>query len=85
MIEWGEERLSNKDVDIVRVSGISVGSTRYLKAALVHAAWFREKEINETAKDTWPPAVVEARRQIERWAWPFYLQTSLRRSLAVYI
>lgn len=61
MIEWGEERLS-KGADVVLVSGISVGSTRYLKAALIHAAWFREKEINDTAKETWPPAVVEAMR-----------------------
>lgn len=62
MIEWGEEKLSDKDRREIVVRGISVGSLRYLKAALIHAAWFREKEVNETAKDTWPSAVAEAMR-----------------------
>jgi len=62
MIEWGDEKLSNKDARIVLVNGISVGSVRYQKAALIHAAWYREKEVSETAKDTWPSAVAEAMR-----------------------
>ena len=62
MIEWGDERLSNKDGQVVFVPGISVGSLRLHKAALIHAAWYREKEVTETAKDTWPSAVAEAMR-----------------------
>ena len=62
IIEWGEERLSNQATGIVYLLGISVGSTRYLKAALIHAAWLREKEINQSAKDTWPSAVTDAMR-----------------------
>jgi len=62
MIEWGNEKLSNKDGRVVFVPGISVGSLRLQKAALIHAAWYREKEVNETAKETWPSAVAEAMR-----------------------
>lgn len=62
MVAWGEERLSNKEAGVVLVPGISVGSVRYQKAALIHAAWYREKDVNETAKETWPPAVAEAMR-----------------------
>lgn len=62
MIEWGDERLSDKSAGIVLVHGISVGSVRYQKAALLHAAWYREKEVAETAKSTWPQAVAEAMR-----------------------
>jgi hypothetical protein len=59
IIEWGEERLSNQSTGMVHLLGISVGNTRYLKAALIHAAWFHEKEINQTTKDTWPSAVID--------------------------
>lgn len=62
IIEWGEERLSNQAARMVNLLGISVGSTRYLKAALIHATWLSEKEINQNAKDTWPSAVIDAMR-----------------------
>lgn len=62
MVAWGDDKLSNKDAGVVLVHGISVGSVRYQKAALIHAAWYREKKVNETAKEAWPPAVAEAMR-----------------------
>jgi hypothetical protein len=62
MIEWGEEKLKNKDTRVIYVHGISIGSLRYQKAALIYAAWYREKEVAETAKDIWPSAVAEAMR-----------------------
>jgi len=62
MIEWGDKELSDKDAREILVRGISVGSLRYQKAALIHAAWFKEKEVNETTKETWPSAVAEAMR-----------------------
>lgn len=62
IIEWGEERLTNKESQVIFVHGISFGTLRLYKAALIHAAWHYEKEVTETAKDTWPGAVAEAMR-----------------------
>lgn len=62
IIEWGEERLSNQATGLVHLLEIYVGNTRYLKSALIHAAWFHEKKINQTAKDTWPSAVIDGMR-----------------------
>lgn len=62
MIEWGDEKLFNTNAREIFVDGISVGSLRYQKAALIHAAWYREKEVTETTKATWPSAVAEAMR-----------------------
>ena len=62
MIEWGGKALANGDAGEILVKGISVGSLRYQKAALIHGAWYREKEVTEAAKENWPPAVAEAMR-----------------------
>jgi hypothetical protein len=47
---------------VILLYSISRGSVRYLKVALIHAAWLEEKQITATVKDTWPSAVVEAMR-----------------------
>ena len=62
MIEWADERLSRTEMSVIIVSGISVGSVQLIKAALIHAAWQREKEIAQTSDAKWPAAVIEASR-----------------------
>jgi hypothetical protein len=63
MINWGEEKLLDKSAREIHEHGLSVGSLRYIKAALIHAAWYREKEIGEAAQATWPSAVTQALRK----------------------
>jgi hypothetical protein len=58
MISWGEEKLRGKSAGEIRERGLSVGSRRYIKAALVHAAWNRKKEI-AAKQATWPSAVTQ--------------------------
>jgi TIR domain-containing protein len=64
IVAWGDEKLKNEGGGEILAGGgrISIGNLRYLKAALIHAAWHGEKEVNEKAKDTWPSAVHEALR-----------------------
>ncbi|BEP55606.1 hypothetical protein GmRootV118_28500 [Variovorax sp. V118] len=61
-IEWGEEQLDDKQKLAIRVAGMTVGSLRYQKAALIHAAWHEEEKVNDAAKEGWPSAVVQAVR-----------------------
>ena len=53
MIEWADEELLKPGPDIV-VSGISVGSLRYIKAALVLMIRTRERDRREKAGQGWP-------------------------------
>ncbi|MBI2231780.1 MAG: toll/interleukin-1 receptor domain-containing protein, partial [Deltaproteobacteria bacterium] len=63
MIDYGEEQLEKGPSREIVFKRLSVGSFRYLKAAFIYAAWYREEEINKiTAKGTWPSGVVEAMR-----------------------
>jgi hypothetical protein len=62
MIDWGEEQLANLKLTEIRDRGVSVGSFRYMKAALLHAKWHHEKEIAATAKAQWPSAVIDSVR-----------------------
>ncbi len=57
MIDWGTEQLRDKDRSEVMVRGISVGSLRYAKAALIYAAGVREAEAQSAAKPDWPASV----------------------------
>lgn len=67
MIQWGDEQLQSKDAPEILAQGLSVGTLRYFKIALIHAAWHQEKEVAETTKSTWPSAVGQALRgKIER-------------------
>jgi len=62
MLRWGEAKLQDKNARGILEGGLSVGTLRYIKAALIHAAWCREKEIAEAAKGTWPSAIAQAMR-----------------------
>ena len=62
MVNWGKERLSEQDQHKITVRGITVGSIRYLKAALLHAAWHFELEAAKNTMDSWPGTVVETVR-----------------------
>jgi hypothetical protein len=57
MIEWGNEQLTQNRTDII-VSGVSVGSLRYAKAALMFAIWRREQDRAEKAHEGWPSAAL---------------------------
>jgi hypothetical protein len=62
MIDWYKERVFADDSSQEIVESISVGSLRYHKAALIHAAWVREQDVDRTAKSDWPSAVQESLR-----------------------
>lgn len=62
MIQWGDKQLANPDLAEIRERGVTVGSFRYFKAALLHATWHFEQEIASTAQAHWPGGVVEAMR-----------------------
>jgi hypothetical protein len=70
MIEWGEERLADKDLHEVTVNGISIASLRIIKAALLHAAWHFDTETSEqAAQGRWPARVLDATRGRARRAY----------------
>ena len=57
MIEWYKERLfANPLAQDIWVGEVSVGSLRYHKATLIHAAWVHEQNVDATAKSNWPSA-----------------------------
>jgi len=63
MISHFEERFKTSGAGTIRERGLSVGTVRYFKAALIHAAWFTEKEIADTAKTTWPSTISKTLRK----------------------
>jgi len=58
MIAWGDEALAPPDRHQVVVSGISVGSCRYAKAALGLMLSKRQQERDERARRAWPSAAL---------------------------
>lgn len=61
MIKWGESRLktaSSPHTSIV-VSGISIGSMRYCKAALIYLRYIKRKEITDKEKEGWPSGALQ--------------------------
>lgn len=60
MIEWGENELSNAGLDEIEVVGISVGSMRYIKAALMLEIRTREKVKLEKSREGWPDAALKS-------------------------
>jgi len=62
MIAWGQERLDHSELTTIFVSGISVASVRYIKAALLYRIWLREAEVEQREAAAWPSTVVDALR-----------------------
>ena len=60
MIEWGDERLADAEAKAIWVDGISVGSLRYAKAALLLAIRRREEERASKAQEGWPDAALSS-------------------------
>lgn len=60
MIEWGNEKLAHVDMGAIWVDGISVGSLRYAKAALLLAIRRREEERASKAQEGWPDAALSS-------------------------
>ena len=63
MIEWGEERLGDSTGSMIVVHGISVGSWRYIKGALLLAIRRKEEDLSEKTTQGWPDGVVSALRE----------------------
>ena len=60
MIEWGNNQLKKTNVyTSVVVEGISVGSMRYCKAALIFLRHKKTKEISEKKRDGWPSGALQ--------------------------
>jgi hypothetical protein len=60
MIEWGDRRLGHKDATEVVVDGISIGSLRYAKAALLLMAYRRQEDRTKKAALGWPSAAMRS-------------------------
>jgi hypothetical protein len=59
MIEWGDEQLAQPG-RIVLLHGLSVGTLRYEKAALMLMIWKREQDCAEKAREGWPTAALRS-------------------------
>lgn len=60
MIEWADEKLSDPKLQDVVVQGISIGSLRYAKAALLFLKQTRQRDRAARAKDGWPDAALQS-------------------------
>jgi len=60
IIEWGEERLAEAEAQEISVDGISIGSLRYAKAALLLTIRKREQDRASKAKEGWPNAALRS-------------------------
>jgi len=65
MIEWGEHELKAKTrpYEPIVVDGISVGSLRYSKAALLFMINEKQKEIQEKEKQGWPSGALQSLKE----------------------
>jgi len=63
MIKWGEERLGKSTSSMIVVHGISVGSWRYIKAALMLAIRRKEKDLSVKMAQDWPDGVISTLRE----------------------
>jgi len=60
MIEWGENELRKaKDYSSIVVEGISVGSIRYCKAALLFLRNEKEKDLDKKKDSDWPSGALQ--------------------------
>ena len=62
MVAWGQERLDDTRLKTISISGISVGSIRYIKAALLYRIRLRDSEVEQRAAVGWPSGVVDSLR-----------------------
>ena len=60
MIEWGNQRLDQARIGGVIVQGASVGTLRYVKAALMFMIWKREQVCAERQREGWPTAALKS-------------------------
>lgn len=60
MIEWGDQQLADAGTRIVLLLGLSVGTLRYEKAALMLMIWKREQDCAEKARAGWPSAALRS-------------------------
>ncbi|MCY4059953.1 MAG: toll/interleukin-1 receptor domain-containing protein [Gammaproteobacteria bacterium] len=72
VIDWGEAKLANPDAQEIFVRGISVGSIRYIKAALLFEVHQRRCDRDAKRDQGWPDAALrsldDAIEQIQRTA-----------------
>jgi len=66
IVKWGSAELADGEKREIVVSGISVGSLRYQKAALLFASWAEEERVDKVANTSWPKGVMEVTRRKAR-------------------
>ncbi len=64
MIEWGEEQLRIENCHEVLVRGVSIGSLRYAKAALIYGGLVREAKTRSAEDPGWPTAIRSAIQEV---------------------
>ncbi len=60
IISWGQEVLKDRTYDPIVVQGISIGSFRYVRAALEYWISLRKAEIDHKTAAKWPTKMIEA-------------------------
>lgn len=63
IIEWGRERLNPSKGSDITITGISVGTLRYIKAALLLSIRRREEDIEEKVHQRWPDGVISSLKE----------------------
>jgi hypothetical protein len=63
IIAWGRKRLDASNGSDITITGISIGSLRYLKAALLFAIRKRQEEIDKKEDQGWPDAVISSLKE----------------------
>jgi hypothetical protein len=62
-IAWGDKQLAEQNKAFVEVEGISVGSLRYIKAALLFTVRRKEQDVARKANEGWPDGVLSTFRE----------------------
>ena len=60
MVAWGADRLNEGSSAGIQINGISVGSLRYKKAALLLSVHLREQDLESRRNDAWPSGALQS-------------------------
>jgi hypothetical protein len=60
MVAWGADRLNESSTADIEIRGITVGSLRYKKAALLLSVHLREQDLESRHQQAWPSGAVQA-------------------------
>jgi hypothetical protein len=60
MVAWGTDRLKESSGADIEINGITVGSLRYKKAALLLSIYLREQDLQSRRRDAWPSGALQS-------------------------